>query len=152
MTALSFGLIASILRTVSSITSRGVICLVLMSSAKPRASYDERSAAGAAACVAPGTKLAITWPIPVRAKLDDDILSSSRRLIATGAFLKKTALRHAHDTPSDRRVHIHDFDQQLFDYVIMRVYALVKAHVSSDSPEPRHSAVSGVTQQLGGGE
>src|SRR5215468_4688238 len=110
MTALSFGLIASILRTVSSITSRGVICLVLMSSAKPIASYDERSAAGAAACVAPGTKLAITWP-PVRAKLDDDILNRSRRLIATGAFLEKTALRHANDTPSDRRVHIHDFDQ-----------------------------------------
>src|SRR5215471_21231424 len=111
MTALRFGLIASILRTVSSITSRGVICLVLMSSAKPIASYDERSAAGAAACVAPGTKLAITWPIPVRAKLDDDILNRSRRLIATGAFLEKTALHRANDTPSDLRVHIHDWDQ-----------------------------------------
>jgi len=45
---------------------------------------------GAAACVVPGTKLAITWPNPVRAKLDVDILHRSRRLIATDAFLEKT--------------------------------------------------------------
>jgi hypothetical protein len=62
-----------------------------MSSAKPIASYEERSAAGAAACDVPGTKLDIAWPIPVRAKLDDDILHRSRRLIGTGAFLEKTS-------------------------------------------------------------
>jgi hypothetical protein len=72
--------------------------------------------------------------MPVRAKLDDDILSRSRRLIATSAFLKKTALRHANDTPSDRRVHIHSFDQEHFDYVIMRVDAPVKAHNASQQP------------------
>src|SRR5262245_33191419 len=93
MTALSFGLIASILRIVSSIASRGVICLVRMSSAKPIASYEERSEVGAAACVAPVTKPAITWPIPVRAKLDDDILSRSRRLNTMATCSEKDVLR-----------------------------------------------------------
>src|SRR5215471_20342521 len=72
MTALSFGLIASILRMVSSTSSSGVICFARMSCANPRASYDDRSEGGAAIEISP-------TPI-VKAKLDDDILKMSRRL------------------------------------------------------------------------
>src|SRR5262245_17390003 len=100
MTALSFGLTASILRIVSLISSCGVICLVRMSSANPIESYEDSSEVGIAARVALGTKLAITGPTPVRAKLDDDIRSRSRRLNVTDYILEKAALRVKHDTPS----------------------------------------------------
>src|SRR5215475_9379352 len=84
MTALSFGLIASILRIVSSITSSGAICLVRTSSANPTASYDDRPEAGAAIDIF-GTRPARVSPIPiVKAKLDDDILKMSRRLKRMG--------------------------------------------------------------------
>src|SRR5262245_16415467 len=84
MTALSFGLIASILRMVSSITSSGVICFVRISSANPTASYDDRAEAGAAIDTF-GTTPARISPTPiVQAKLDDDILNVSRRLIRMG--------------------------------------------------------------------
>src|SRR5215470_17823921 len=84
MTALSFGLIASILRMVSSTSSSGVICLVRISCADPTASYDDRSDAGAAIEIF-GRKPAGISPTPtVKAKLDGDILRKSRRLKPMG--------------------------------------------------------------------
>src|SRR5215471_768183 len=80
MTALSFGLIASILRMLSSTSSSDVICFARISCANPTASYDDRSEAGAAIEIF-GTRPARISPRPiVKAKLDDDILKMSRRL------------------------------------------------------------------------